>query len=87
MGGAPLRGMADRLLPAAGVEVSAVGVAGHYEGLIGGWVIDRVDAALVPYVEALGVRVAVTDTIMTDDDAAESLARAALTLAEAKVVL
>ena len=87
VGGAPLRGMADRLLPAAGVEVSAVGVAGHYEGLIGGWVIDRVDAALVPYVEALGVRVAVTDTIMTDDDAAESLARAALTLAEAKVVL
>jgi LPPG:FO 2-phospho-L-lactate transferase len=85
VGGAPLRGMADRLLPAAGVEVSAVGVAGHYEGLIGGWVIDRVDAALVSRVEALGVRVAVTDTIMTDDEAAESLARAALSLAEARI--
>jgi len=77
--------MADRLLPVAGVEVSAAGVAGHYEGLIGGWVIDRVDAALVSRVEALGVRVAVTDTIMADDDTAESLARAALELAEATV--
>ena len=85
VGGAPLRGMADRLLPVAGVEVSAAGVAGHYEGLIGGWVIDRVDAALVSRVEALGVRVAVTDTIMADDDTAESLARAALELAEATV--
>lgn len=81
VGGAPLRGMADRLLPAIGVEVSADGVAGHYAGLLSGWVIDRVDAGLRPRVEALGLRAAVTDTVMAGDDEAEALARVALDLA------
>jgi LPPG:FO 2-phospho-L-lactate transferase len=78
VGGAPLRGMADRLLPAVGVDVSAAGVAEHYRDVMCGWVIDRVDEAEADRVAALGMRVAVTDTIMTDDDAAESLARVAL---------
>jgi LPPG:FO 2-phospho-L-lactate transferase len=83
VGGAPLRGMADRLLAAAGVEVSAAGVAGHYADreLLGGWVIDRADRHLAPRVRALGVRVRVTDTIMADDQAAERVARAALAAA------
>jgi LPPG:FO 2-phospho-L-lactate transferase len=81
VGGAPLRGMADRLLPVAGVEVSAAGVAEHYLGLISGWVIDRMDEQLVERVERLGVRVTVTDSIMVDDRAAEVLARVALGLA------
>jgi LPPG:FO 2-phospho-L-lactate transferase len=76
--GAPLRGMADRLLPAVGVEVSAAGVAGHYRELVSGWVMDRADAALAPRVEALGLRVVVTDTVMRDDGDAERVARAAL---------
>jgi LPPG:FO 2-phospho-L-lactate transferase len=81
--GAPLRGMADRLLPSAGVEVSASGVARHYSdrGLISGWVIDDLDRELAGRVRALGLRVAVTDTIMTGDDAAEALARVALEMA------
>ena len=78
VGGAPLRGMADRLLPAIGVEVSAAGVAEHYRDLLCGWVIDRVDEAEAERIAGIGIRVAVTDTIMIDDDAAESLARAAL---------
>jgi LPPG:FO 2-phospho-L-lactate transferase len=74
--GAPLRGMADRLLPAVGVEVSAAGVGSYYagRGLIGAWVIDEVDRDLAPRVEHAGVRVSVTDTIMVDDAAAERLA-------------
>jgi LPPG:FO 2-phospho-L-lactate transferase len=82
VGGAPLRGMADRLLPAAGVEVSAAGVAGHYAGLIGGWVIDQVDVDQADRIEGTGVAVAVTDTIMVDDDAATALAEAAVRLAQ-----
>jgi LPPG:FO 2-phospho-L-lactate transferase len=81
VGGAPLRGMADRLLPVAGEEVSAEGVAGHYTGLLGGWVIDDVDRDLAPAIRRSGVRVAVTDTIMIDDEKAEALARVALDLA------
>jgi LPPG:FO 2-phospho-L-lactate transferase len=83
VGGSPLRGMADRLLPAAGVEVSAAGVAEYYASrrLIGAWVIDQVDASLASRVEALDIRVSVVDTIMSSDEASEGLARAALAAA------
>ena len=80
VGGAPLAGMADKLLPVAGVEVSAAGVAGHYRDLLGGWVIDEADRELTPRIEAMGVSVAVTDTIMSSDAVAEAVARAALSL-------
>jgi LPPG:FO 2-phospho-L-lactate transferase len=78
--GAPLAGMADRLMPVAGVEVTAAGAAESYRGVVGSWVLDRADRALGSRIEATGVRVGVTDTIMTDDDAAEALARFALGL-------
>jgi LPPG:FO 2-phospho-L-lactate transferase len=78
--GAPLAGMADRLMPAAGVEVTAAGAAESYRGVLGAWVVDRADRGLVARIEATGVRVGVTDTIMTDDDVAEALARFALGL-------
>jgi LPPG:FO 2-phospho-L-lactate transferase len=80
VGGAPVSGMADRLMPAAGIEVSAAGVARHYAGLLDGWLVDRADAATVADVEALGVRCGVEDTIMVDDDRAAAVARAAMEL-------
>jgi len=77
--GAPLTGMADRVMPAAGLEVSAYGAAEAHRDVLGSWVIDEADRDLAPKIEeALGVRVAVTDTIMVDDVAAERLARVAL---------
>ena len=78
--GAPLAGMADRLLPVAGVEVTAAGVAAYYgeRGLLGAWVFDEADAPLEARVRALGLRVSLTDTIMVDDVASERLAGAAL---------
>ena len=81
VGGAPVRGMADRLLPATGSEVSALAVATRYAGFLDGWVIDEADAALAADVEALGLRVAVTDTIMRTPEVAEAVARTALALA------
>jgi LPPG:FO 2-phospho-L-lactate transferase len=81
VGGAPLAGMADRLMPAAGYAVTALGAAERYRGLLGAWVLDDVDRDMAGRVgEELGVRVAVTNTIMTDDARAESLARVALGL-------
>jgi LPPG:FO 2-phospho-L-lactate transferase len=82
VGGAPLAGMADRLMPAAGVEVTAAGAADCYRGLLGAWVVDEADRALAPRIEAAGIRVGVTDSIMTDDAKAEALARCALGLLE-----
>jgi LPPG:FO 2-phospho-L-lactate transferase len=81
VGGAPLRGMADRLLPVLRVEVSAVGVALGYRDLLGAWVIDDVDADAAARIREMGVRVAITNTVMDDDDAAEALARVALAAA------
>jgi LPPG:FO 2-phospho-L-lactate transferase len=79
--GAPLRGMADRLLPSAGVAVTAAGVAEHYAGLLGGWVMDERDAGLRARVEALGIRAVLVDTIMADDLVAAAVARTAVDLA------
>ena len=76
--GAPLAGMADRLMPVAGVEVTAAGAAEFYRGLLGAWVIDEADRSLAARIESSGIRVAVTDTIMTDDAAAGALARVTL---------
>lgn len=81
--GAPIRGMADRLMPAVGLEVSALGVARAYREFLGGWVVDDRDESLAVTIETdLGVNIAVCDTIMVDDTAAERVALAALELAD-----
>jgi LPPG:FO 2-phospho-L-lactate transferase len=81
VGGAPLAGMADRLMPVAGYAVTALGAAECYRGLLAGWVVDHADRELASRIEhELGVRVAVTDTVMADDAKAENVARAALDL-------
>jgi LPPG:FO 2-phospho-L-lactate transferase len=83
VGGAPLKGPADRLLRATGSEVSARGVARLYRDLAHGFVLDSRDADQLADVEALGLRALAVDTILRDVAAAESLARAALGLAVA----
>jgi LPPG:FO 2-phospho-L-lactate transferase len=67
IGGKALKGPADRMLVALGHEASALGVARLYVDLVDVFVLDTVDEALAPAVEALGMRPLVTDTIMTDD--------------------
>jgi LPPG:FO 2-phospho-L-lactate transferase len=80
VGGAPVAGMADKLMPAVGIEVSAAGVAEHYAGVLDAWLIDRTDAEALARIRSLGLRTGVADTIMTDDGRAEAVARAALEL-------
>jgi LPPG:FO 2-phospho-L-lactate transferase len=75
VGGKALKGPADRMLASLGHESSALGVARGYAGLVDLFVLDRVDAALVPEIEGLGMRALVTDTIMTDDATRARLAR------------
>ncbi len=76
--GAALKGPADRLLGELGYEVSCVGVAQYYEGLIGTLVIDEVDADLADRVAVTGCAVRVTTTIMSDASHAAALVRAVL---------
>jgi len=74
VGGRALKGPADRMLASLGHEASALGVARLYRDWIDVFVVDIVDAALAPAVEALGVRAVVTDTVMTDDRSRARLA-------------
>jgi LPPG:FO 2-phospho-L-lactate transferase len=74
IGGKALKGPADRMLAALGHESSALGVARLYADLVDVYVLDAVDAAAAPAVEALGLRAVVTDTIMTDDETRARLA-------------
>lgn len=82
IGGAVVRGMAHRLLPSVGAEVSAAGVAAYYGTLLDGWVIDERDRDQAARVRTLGIEVAVTDTMMDDAAVAAALARTCLELAE-----
>jgi LPPG:FO 2-phospho-L-lactate transferase len=67
VGGAALKGPADRMLVSLGHEASALGVARQYVGVVDLFVLDTVDAALEGSIAALGMRTLVTDTIMTGD--------------------
>jgi LPPG:FO 2-phospho-L-lactate transferase len=78
IGGAPVRGMADRLLPAWGAEVSARGVAGLYAGLADAFVLDAVDAGQARDVADLGLEPVVVPTLMRTVEDAAALAKAAL---------
>ena len=75
VGGRPVKGPADRLMAPLDIEVSSVGVARAYRDVCATMVIDRVDAADRARIEALGVRVVVTDTLMRDARVAAALAR------------
>ena len=77
IGGAPVRGPADRLMEPLGIDVSCVGVAKAYAPFCSTLVIDAVDAARAPEVEAAGVRAVVTDTMMRSPEIAAALARRA----------
>ncbi len=74
VGGRALKGPADRMLASLGHEVSATGVARMYAGLVDGMVVDRVDQSERAGIEALGMRVLVTESVMRD---AEDRARLA----------
>lgn len=81
VGGAPVRGMADRCLPVIGVPTTAEGVGRHYAaradgGLLDGWLVHTGDRADVP-----GVAVEAVPLLMTDPDRTRAMALAALELA------
>ena len=68
IGGAPVRGMADRMLAAIGVECTAAAVYEHY-GFLDAWLVDPVDA---------DPRFTAVPLWMTDLEATAAIAKAAL---------
>ncbi|HEX4203150.1 MAG TPA: 2-phospho-L-lactate transferase CofD family protein, partial [Ktedonobacteraceae bacterium] len=82
VGGAPIKGPADKLLRGMGYEVSAVGVARCYRDFLDVMVIDEQDAQIASEIEDLGIPTVVTNTIMRDTAAKAELARNVLRAAE-----
>jgi len=78
VGGAPVKGPADRLMEPLGIDVSCVGVARAYAPFCSTLVIDTVDEQHAAAVEAAGVRAVVADTMMHSPEIATALARRAL---------
>lgn len=59
VGGAAVKGPLAKMMQELGEEVSPLGIARRYTGLIDGLVIDEADAALAPGIAALGLAVEV----------------------------
>jgi LPPG:FO 2-phospho-L-lactate transferase len=83
VGGAVVRGMADRCLPTLGIEVSAEGVGRHYGaraagGLLDAWLVAPDDGADVP-----GAAVHRVPLLMSSPEKTTALAQAALDAAHA----
>ena len=76
--GATVKGPADRLMAATGIEVSCVGVARAYADICGTLLIDSLDADRAGDVEEAGVRPLVAPILMRDTGGAERLARATI---------
>jgi LPPG:FO 2-phospho-L-lactate transferase len=76
--GKALKGPAAHMLAAAGIEVSAGGIAEHYRSLASTLVIDDLDADLADAVARAGVRPVVTDTVMVNRERAAALCRTIL---------
>jgi LPPG:FO 2-phospho-L-lactate transferase len=73
--GAALKGPADRLLRSLGAQASASGVAEMYADFCDTFVVDASDEEELVKVEAAGMNAISFDTIMSDHDSSERLAR------------
>jgi LPPG:FO 2-phospho-L-lactate transferase len=64
VGGAPIKGPADKLMQGLGLEVSAYGVATLYKDFLDTFIIDLIDKTQKSRIETLGLHVVVTNTVM-----------------------
>jgi LPPG:FO 2-phospho-L-lactate transferase len=78
VGQAPVSGPAGKMMAAKGFEVSALGVAAMYAEFLEQLVVDHRDADLAAALQARGVEVLVTGSIMDGADQEKALARAVL---------
>ena len=81
VGGAALKGPADRMLTELGHDATVVGVARLYRDIAATLVVDPVDAHLAPEVEAAGMRCVVVPSVMTTPEVGTALATAVLAAA------
>jgi LPPG:FO 2-phospho-L-lactate transferase len=76
--GKTIKGPADRIMATMGYKASAEGVAEYYADLIDRIIIDRSDAAQKTHIQRLGLKVAVTNTVMKNLEDSIHLAKVAM---------
>lgn len=89
VGGNAIKGPTAKLMREFNLEVSALSIAEHYAGhcdaqgagLVDGFIIDRQDGSEREAIESLGMKVAITNTIMNTLDDKKALAEFALDFA------
>jgi LPPG:FO 2-phospho-L-lactate transferase len=81
VGGQAIKGPAAKMFAELGFKASALEVARHYGNLLDGIVIDEADRPAATAIEALGVRVLVTGTVMQSLEDRKRLAREVLAFA------
>jgi LPPG:FO 2-phospho-L-lactate transferase len=86
VGGDVIKGPGAKMLRDLGIEVSPVGIASCYEGLIDGMVIDCQDAEYCERLRQLKLEVLVTDTIMDSVYKKQILAKKVLDFAKFLVI-
>lgn len=83
VGGQAIKGPAAKIMTELGLEVSPVGVARHLQAVLTGWVIDTIDHAHQDALEAMGLQILITETIMQSNEDRVKLAHEILGWAEA----
>jgi LPPG:FO 2-phospho-L-lactate transferase len=81
VGGGALKGPAAKMMAELGMAPSVTSIAAHYGRRLDGLVIDRIDAAHAPEIEAMGIRTCIARTVMRTADGERSLAREVLDFA------
>jgi LPPG:FO 2-phospho-L-lactate transferase len=78
VGGRSLKGPTDKFLAGLGHEVSALSVARLYQDILDLFIVDRLDAELLPAIEALPVKAMAAETVMQNLESKISLAKEAV---------
>ncbi|HSX08622.1 MAG TPA: 2-phospho-L-lactate transferase [Candidatus Saccharimonadales bacterium] len=76
--GATIKGPADKMMKAMGIEVSAVGVAKHYRDFLDVMIVDNKDKKLIKEINSWGIKAIATDTIMKNKKIKKELASTVL---------
>jgi LPPG:FO 2-phospho-L-lactate transferase len=75
IGGKTVKGPAAKMYAEMGIMPSAVAIAHHYEGLIQGLIIDKVDEDQIPQIRQCGIIPIAENTLMSDNQKRIDLAK------------
>ncbi len=78
VGGTAVKGPTAKIMAELGVDVSALAVAKHYGELLDGFILDSRDAEMADSLQALGLSIHITDTLMKTLEDRQRLARITL---------